>query len=187
MGRNNILSWGGGRWGRVWPSLPTSCGCSLSESDRGARDRAGPSGSSLWPCGAVYGWVPGSWRRRRVPVVFGAWWKTVNSPRPVPDQSPTSPRHSPRHSPRWKITMFGLGLVFNLIKTRFDYLSWFENTFRHFCGCYFIFCEQLVIYSTQSSCTFTADIHLILIFQDFNLHMLCQQTRTIVYIIFFCF
>ena len=72
-------------------------------------------------------------------------------------------------------------LVFNLIKTRFDYLSWFENTFRHFCGCYFIFCEHLVIYSTQSSCTFKK------MFQDFKLHMLCQQTRTIVYINFFLF
>ena len=44
----------------------------------------------------------------------------------------------------------------NLIKTRFDYLSWFENTFRHFCGECSLFSEQLVSCS-QSSCTFKTD------------------------------
>ena len=45
---------------------------------------------------------------------------------------------------------------FYLIKTGFDYFSWFEDPFRHGCG-YFVETGQLVIClgQSQSSCTFT--------------------------------
>ena len=57
---------------------------------------------------------------------------------------------------RKKLNNNPMQCCFYLIKTGFDYFSWFEDTFRHACG-YFVDCEQLVICSrqSQSSCTLT--------------------------------